>query len=170
MYGKIFDSIYDGTLRTNWQALVTFQQLIILADKSGVVDMTPHAIHGRTGIPMEIIEAGIEQLINADVYSLKKACGADDVLLEINPDHVYMRMLFPEEKRLPVSQWRPIRLAVFRRDNYTCQYCKKRGLRLECDHVTPISRGGDNDISNLVSACIRCNRSKGSKLLEDWIQ
>lgn len=69
MYGKIFDSIYDGTLRTNWQALVTFQQLIILADKSGVVDMTPHAIHGRTGIPMEIIEAGLDHLSKPDPYS-----------------------------------------------------------------------------------------------------
>lgn len=69
MYGKIFDSIYDGTLRTNWQALVTFQQLIILADKSGVVDMTPHAIHGRTGIPMDIIEAGLDHLTKPDPYS-----------------------------------------------------------------------------------------------------
>lgn len=69
MYGKIFDSIYDGTLRTNWQALVTFQQLIILADKNGVLDMTPHAIHGRTGIPMDIIEAGLDHLSKPDPYS-----------------------------------------------------------------------------------------------------
>lgn len=69
MYGKIFDSIYDGTLRANWQALVTFQQLIILADKDGIVDMTPHAIHGRTGIPLDIIEAGIDHLSKPDPYS-----------------------------------------------------------------------------------------------------
>lgn len=69
MYGKIFDSIYDGTLRANWQGLVTFQQLIILADKDGVVDMTPHAIHGRTGIPLDIIEAGLEHLSKPDLYS-----------------------------------------------------------------------------------------------------
>ena len=69
MYGKIFDSIYDGTLRANWQALVTFQQLIILADKDGFVDMTPHAIHGRTGIPFDIIEAGLEHLSKPDPHS-----------------------------------------------------------------------------------------------------
>lgn len=69
MYGKIFDSIYDGTLRANWQALVTFQQLIILADKDGVVDMTPHAIHGRTGIPLDIIETGLKYLSEPDPYS-----------------------------------------------------------------------------------------------------
>lgn len=69
MYGKIFDSIYDGTLRVNWKALVTFQQLIILADRDGVVDMTPHAIHGRTGIPLDIIEDGITHLASPDPYS-----------------------------------------------------------------------------------------------------
>lgn len=73
MYGKIFDTIYDGTLRANWQALVTFQQLIILADKDGIVDMTPHAIHGRTGIPLDIIEAGLKYLSEPDPYSRSNA-------------------------------------------------------------------------------------------------
>jgi hypothetical protein len=62
MYGKVFTQIYDGTLVENWQALVTFQQLIVLADRSGVVDMTPTAIHRRTGIPLEIIETGLRIL------------------------------------------------------------------------------------------------------------
>jgi hypothetical protein len=50
MYGKLFSQMYDGTLATKgpWQALVTFQQLIILADKHGIVDMTPEAIGRRT--------------------------------------------------------------------------------------------------------------------------
>jgi len=69
MYGKIFDSIYDGTLRANWMALVTFQQLIILGGPEGIVDMTPHAIHGRTGIPLEIIEEGLKHLAEPDPLS-----------------------------------------------------------------------------------------------------
>lgn len=62
MYGKLFTSMYDGTLRVNWKALVTFQQMICLCDAVGVIDMTPEAIHGRTGIPLDIIQAGIEHL------------------------------------------------------------------------------------------------------------
>lgn len=69
MYGKIFASMYDGTLRADWKALVTFQQFIVLADSQGVVDMTPHAIHGRTGIPLDIIEHGIQALADPDPYS-----------------------------------------------------------------------------------------------------
>ena len=69
MFGKIFESIYDGTLVADWRALVTFQQLIVLSDSNGIVDMTPHAIAARTGIPIEHIEAGLKILENPDPYS-----------------------------------------------------------------------------------------------------
>lgn len=65
--------------------------------------------------------------------------------------------------------WRGIRTRIFARDDYTCQYCGKRGVRLECDHVIPVSKGGGHDDENLVTACFRCNRSKRDKLLNDWI-
>jgi len=66
VYGKIFDTIYDGTLVESWQALVTFQQMIVLADADGVIDMTPRAIERRTGIPLEVIEEGIRVLERPD--------------------------------------------------------------------------------------------------------
>ena len=69
MYGKIFDSIYDGTLVEDWRALITFQQFIVLCDADGVVDMTAAAISRRTGIPIEHIKAGIDLLENPDPYS-----------------------------------------------------------------------------------------------------
>jgi hypothetical protein len=71
MYAKIFNQIYDGTLCTNgpWEALVTFQQLLILADQEGSVDMTLPAISRRTTIPLEILERGIEALLQADPHS-----------------------------------------------------------------------------------------------------
>ena len=74
MYGKIFTSIYDGSLACgNWKALITFQQLIILADQDGVIDMTAIAIHRRTTIPLEIIEEGITELLKPDDHSRNKA-------------------------------------------------------------------------------------------------
>ncbi len=62
MYTKVFRAMYEGTLADNWQALVTFQQLLILANDDGVVDMTIAAIHRITSIPVEILEAGIKVL------------------------------------------------------------------------------------------------------------
>jgi len=69
VYGKIFDSIYDGTLVEDWRALVTFQQMIILCDSDGLIDMTPRAISRRTGIPIDHIEAGIRILESPDPCS-----------------------------------------------------------------------------------------------------
>lgn len=69
MYGKIFDSIYEGTLYGQWEALVTFQQMIVLCDADGMIDMTPHAIAARTSIPLKIIEKGIAVLEDPDPFS-----------------------------------------------------------------------------------------------------
>lgn len=69
MYGKVFDTIYDGTLADDWRALVTFQQLIVLCDADGVVDMTVQALSRRTGIPIEHLQAGIEALEQPDINS-----------------------------------------------------------------------------------------------------
>jgi hypothetical protein len=69
VYGKIFSSMYDSTLADDWRALITFQQLIVLCDADGTVDMTPHSIARRTGIPIEHIEAGLKILEAPDPYS-----------------------------------------------------------------------------------------------------
>lgn len=69
MYGKIFDSMYTGTLYGHWEAIVTFQQMIVLADADGVIDITPAAISARTSIPLEIITKGIEVLEAPDEHT-----------------------------------------------------------------------------------------------------
>jgi hypothetical protein len=45
-----------------------------------------------------------------------------------------------------------------------CHYCGQVGLleSLTIDHVVPVSRGGLSRMSNLVLACVLCNRIKGS--------
>ena len=47
MYAKLFAQMYDGTIvMVGWKAMVTFQQLIILADQDGIVEhdrSTEHA-------------------------------------------------------------------------------------------------------------------------------
>jgi hypothetical protein len=82
MYAKVFAQIYDGTLCTRgpWQALVTFQQLLVLADPDGNVDMTASAIARRTTIPLEIIEAGILALLRPDDESRTPTEGGRRIL------------------------------------------------------------------------------------------
>lgn len=69
VYGKLFASMFDGSLYGNWQAIVTFQQMIILCDADGVVDITPQALAARTSIPLDIIKEGLKVLEAPDAYS-----------------------------------------------------------------------------------------------------
>lgn len=48
-----------------------------------------------------------------------------------------------------------------------CFYCGGTE-RITVDHVVPLARGGLHHPDNLVPACLRCNSSKGAKLLHEW--
>jgi len=66
-------------------------------------------------------------------------------------------------KRRPEVQF--TRANIYARDNYTCQYCRQTYAthELTFDHVLPVSRGGKRSWDNIVTCCLPCNRSKGSK-------
>lgn len=67
-----------------------------------------------------------------------------------------------------VNKWLKMRTEVFERDHYTCQYCGQVGGGLEADHVIPFSKGGTDDLENLVTACKKCNRQKRDKSVEEF--
>ena len=62
-----------------------------------------------------------------------------------------------------------VRFEVFKRDKFTCQYCGRSApdIILEVDHIQPVSKGGKNEIMNLVTSCRDCNRGKSNKELSD---
>lgn len=70
-------------------------------------------------------------------------------------------------KRLSLSN--KLRFEVFKRDGFHCVYCGSHPptVVLECDHVIPVSKGGLNEIDNLVTSCFNCNRGKFNNLLTD---
>ena len=85
MYGKVFESLYQGSLYGDWKAIITMQQLIVLADSKGIVDMTPQAISGMTSIPLDIIQDGIEALLLPDPDS--RTDGHNGVRIKPVDDH-----------------------------------------------------------------------------------
>src|SRR5215471_19218768 len=58
---------------------------------------------------------------------------------------------------------------LFRRDANLCMYCGQhfRASELTRDHITPISRGGRDAWTNVVTACRRCNNHKGGRTPEE---
>ena len=64
----------------------------------------------------------------------------------------------------------PTRKKIFKRDNWTCQYCglcSKDPKKLTVDHIFPKSRGGGWQWTNLTTACQKCNSKKGNMTLKE---
>mgnify|MGYP002566474222 FL=1 len=64
-----------------------------------------------------------------------------------------------------------IRYNVLKRDNFTCQKCGATvldGIKLEVDHIIPVSKGGKTNMSNLQTLCNRCNKGKSNKTEDDF--
>ena len=65
--------------------------------------------------------------------------------------------------------------ALIALQEYRCFYCNTPffdntlNSKYHIDHKIPLSRGGSNDISNIVFACAKCNLSKSTKTAEEFI-
>lgn len=61
---------------------------------------------------------------------------------------------------------------VYKRDRYRCAYCKCKVVlsasyrpdMATLDHIIPLCRGGEHTYSNIVTACIMCNSTKGNRV------
>lgn len=58
---------------------------------------------------------------------------------------------------------------LFARDRHLCAYCGGvfTNNSLSRDHVLPVSRGGMNNWTNCVTACVKCNTTKGDRTPEE---
>src|SRR5512143_342332 len=58
---------------------------------------------------------------------------------------------------------------IYRRDRHTCQYCGVHlpPEELSVDHILPRSRGGRSTWTNCVLSCLRCNRRKSNRSVEE---
>lgn len=76
-----------------------------------------------------------------------------------------MNNIIPSVKRKQLGK--KIRFEVFKRDNFACQYCGAVPpfVLLQVDHIIPVSKGGENGIDNLITACQPCNIGKGATSL-----
>lgn len=60
------------------------------------------------------------------------------------------------------------RLAIYLRDGLACVWCGQAveaGVVMTLDHVTTYAAGGGHESSNLVTACKRCNDSRGKRTI-----
>ncbi len=58
---------------------------------------------------------------------------------------------------------------VFKRDGYACRYCGKDDLPLTVDHLVRWEEAGPSTEENLLSACRKCNRTRGDQSYAEWL-
>ena len=63
-----------------------------------------------------------------------------------------------------IEQWN----ALLEKCGRRCTYCGRNDIGLTRDHVIPLTRGGSDDISNIVPSCRSCNSRKGTKTREEF--
>lgn len=51
--------------------------------------------------------------------------------------------------------------------NHQCAYCGAKE-DLSIDHIVPQSLGGNDHITNVLCACVKCNNSKGHEKWDQW--
>ena len=128
-------------------------------------------------VPVLVLNANYEPI---HVCDLRRALGlllTDKAILVVNGRgdlrSVNMTLPIPSVIRLQHMVHRPrprlklTRREVFRRDNFTCQYCGKHALDLTIDHVVPRHLGGKHVWDNEVTAGAACNHRKGGRTLEE---
>jgi hypothetical protein len=86
-YAPLFSSLTTGTLCGRWPDIGLWPIVLSLADKDGVVDVTPAFIAGVTGLPHDDVVACMRRFCEPDPYSRSNAeNGARLVLLDPHRD------------------------------------------------------------------------------------
>lgn len=176
MYNKIFCNNGNSICyKISHSAALAYTYLIYQANETGLATSVYGGLNCALNIGHKEMDTLLDELCGANLIEVFYE---PIIIAEIgNGSFIWDKTLhvqilnyqFPDKiERLPTQDWNVLRRQVFERDNYTCQYCKKRGGNLECDHVIPIHKGGTNELGNLITACPTCNRSKRSKLLSEW--
>jgi hypothetical protein len=60
--------------------------------------------------------------------------------------------------------------AVYRRDKYVCRYCANDKVPLTVDHLVRWEERGPWIEANLVTACRKCNKTRGDMSYADWLK
>jgi len=127
--------------------------------------------------PVLVLNANFEPI---NVCSMRRAIGlilAEKAAMVVNGrgqiHTINLQLPRPSVIRLEHMIHRPrprvklTRREVFRRDNYTCQYCGRRDTTLTVDHILPKRLGGQHIWTNVVAACPSCNHRKGGRRLNE---
>jgi hypothetical protein len=87
-------------------------------------------------------------------------------VLQIGADGNLSKAILRKSQRLIEQR---VSWAVFKRDLYRCCYCGLDGIPLTVDHLVLWEEGGPSIEENLITACRKCNKTRGNMQYTDWL-
>ncbi len=142
-----------------WQDIgsgIKISGLVVETSVDTAVLLLPSSIVDHTGNGVQFYQLDAEQW-------------SDFIRRSDNPDLMDESKIFQRKVRYEVSG--VVQQKIWAADGFKCVYCGRNmgEVQLTIDHLVPLELGGANDESNYLSACRRCNKSKGSLDPEKWL-
>jgi len=105
------------------------------------------------------LDSWVAQAVGADESSIRMVAHA----IRVPEVIVLTNYGKPPRRYVPFT-----RRNLYRRDQYTCQYCGKKpgSENLSIEHIVPRSQGGLTSWTNCALACVSCNVRKGNRTPE----
>lgn len=123
-----------------------------------------HKSYKKTNKKNKIIEKVEEEIKIPEPYHPIGTTWAEHVKIlegtnDISNENDYYPKIKIKKIIDPNNPWGKLRKQVLIRDKYTCQgyNCNKKE-RLNVHHIVPVSLGGKNKLTNLVTLCIECHQ------------
>lgn len=108
------------------------------------------------------LESHRARVLKMDASDLARFFNQTDVLDIKNEAKVILRK---SQRQIDAAiSWR-----VFERDKYKCCYCGFKGP-LTVDHIDLWEEGGATIENNLMTCCRRCNKLRGNKPYNEWLE
>ena len=67
------------------------------------------------------------------------------------------------KRKISMLNWKGFKEYVIERDDFTCQCCGTRAkspYELQCHHIIPLFKGGNDTVENCESLCKDCHKKK----------
>jgi len=128
-------------------------------------------IIGSAIILLIIIRSNSKKNIERQKQAILREHEKELSLLETKKNKAYSRILsawdaYNVDYDGYPPDWGERRVRVKERDNWVCKSCgwptgyKRKARNLNVHHIVPLSKGGDNSLSNLTTLCHICHRAK----------
>lgn len=163
-YVRLYTRDSESWKALPWQARCVLMLVLRKLDTAGNLDLGDDGFPGLAALldmPAELVQAGFPPLVRTGAFAWN---GRE---YESNPRRLreigcVVVTMADEANRIRAEAREDFGAMVFVRDGFKCVYCGATSA-LTIDHVVPVSCGGRNDPSNLVTACRPCNSSKGAR-------